>query len=267
MHYEYRWWYAGGICLMSSLCFYYGMIAPEQNELTQLAAVAKQSAEQLLVLKEFALQEKADIHSVASLPINKMDFFALLPAIAHQQGVAIQSLKMLTGSEQILNEMQIRMRVEGEFSALLHFAMALMTQQQPIFIRHFSFQTSESQTLLLSLDLLMMKNNVAMFQPHHSPINLSLSHNPFCNTPTVPEQDTATLALTPLSQLTMHGFLQLGQRKQALLALPTGVVVAVEVGSVVGKEKAVVKEIHRDSLVVEMGAARRKILLGGKYDR
>jgi hypothetical protein len=241
------------------------MILPEQNELMRLAEVRNQSIEQLQVLKEFSQQEKSDTYSGKSVQITKMDFFTLLTTLAHQQGVMIQSLKMLTESLQIPGEIPIRIAVEGEFTALLNFTNALMNHSHPIFIRHFSFQITEEQTLRLTVDLLTTKNHVAFMQRQSSSANPPLIRNPFClsddHSMNGGEADTFT---TPLAELTMQGYMQLGSQKQALVVLPTGETVAVNVRDVIGKEKAVVKEILQDSLVVEGKKGMRQLIKGNK---
>ena len=272
MHYDYRWWYAISMSVLLCVLSYYGLLAPEQEDLARLADVTLQSAVELQTLKEFAQQKNADINSVelakafAAPQANKIDFFARLSQLAHQQNVLIQSINMPVGMSQSSSEMQMQVLVEGELSALLHFALALMEQAQPIFIRDFSFHTTHTEALVLSVELLMMKNNLAMLTPPALPLHLSITRNPFCvpmnHALNMSNQDAATLALTPLTQLRLTGYLEIGMRKQALLSLPTGAVVAVEVGAVIGREKAVVRRIDQEALVAEEREGKRIRIAG-----
>jgi hypothetical protein len=256
MHYNYRYWYAMGVFLLINTFAYFIVLHPEQQDLTQLSELTRQSTLQLTALKKFAQEQKNDASLFTALaPPNKFDFFNLISTLAHQSNVAIQSINM-----ELPASLTIKMHVvtQGEFSSLIYFALSLLNQPRAIFVSHFSFHVVPSQPLLLSLDLFTMQNNIDLPPPPPFPISLSPTQNPFCQPNH--SQPVSTILTTPLAQMRMTGYLAQGNRKLALMTLPTGEVISVEEGMVVGKELGVVKKVGRSEVVVVVGDGVVKIL-------
>ena len=266
MNDSYRWWYAMLLSASVLLIAYFLVIQPEQGEVLRLQLEKQQLVERLNNLKQFAQEKNGEMSSVAMAKafvthrIDKIGLLSLLPALANQYAVSIQSMQFYTPTMQLPDDITMHLVVEGRVEPLSRFALALMSNENGIAILNFSYRLLGQLKLQLEADVQVIPNHVGLLQMSSKQEAFLFVRNPFCQAdnhmPPITRDDRALLMAIPLTQIRMTGLIQQAARKLALLTLPTGVVVDVAVGDVVGKEKGVITDISADRVEVLVGKER-----------
>lgn len=254
--YPYRWWLAVFIGFALGAISYLYVLNPQADALLNLQAQEKQLTRELIALR------KVKVKQISQTPkMSKMDWLTLLPTLAQLNGVVMRSITVKPTRGQPTNEIKIKFLVEGVFAQLTRFIVAMHEQTPNGLIENFSYQVTKQQTLLLTIDLLLITDHLA--QSHQKVEKPTAFHNPFClATNTVADLHMHAAAVSGLSmtQMKMAGYMEQGERQMALIMLPTGALAEVYVGDEVGLEKSVVTKIASSQLELTSPSGETKVL-------
>jgi len=268
MQYNARFGYVTLIVLSVSLSAYFLLIGPALSDLTHLLQQEEELTTQLNALKQMAAQLKSEKKALnpakkTLVTMDKLAFFQLISGMANQQKVRISLLQWQAGLDARAEWMECRLVIIGEMDALTDFALNLMMQPNPVFIKNFSYHTTNGSLLQLDMQLTMAMSNAQLFYKTLPKVSRDFKQNPFC-VPAYFSEKKQTLGeemllQAPLADLRMVGFFERGGEVSALVALPTGVNVLVSQGMVLGKERGNITAIAEDHLVVHVNNQQREI--------
>lgn len=247
--FRYRWWLVlfGG-CLLSMVSYAF-LIAPQ---IDQLSALKKTKKEASIALANLSQQKVKPHEKQLISTMTKEEWLALLPMLAQLNSVAIQSMTIKSTKNVAVNELKVRLIVEGEFTTLSRFLLALHERAPNGLVENFLYQLTKQMKLQLTLDLLFIPDLMLQSTRNiQAPYNII---NPFC-AGAYPAQQNNAIKHYPISQLRLIGRFAQGARQVALIMLPTSAVVDVYVGDEIGVEKAIVNEMnhHQVEMVLPRG--------------
>ncbi len=246
LQHRYRWVYAFAFSGVIFLLSFFYDVQPSWSKLKHLNN-AKKSLQRKLAGHPF-------VHPVVmSKPPSSTEVLSDLFRLANEKGIQLQSVKVTSPTATFM--------LQGDFQQLTSFIGQLTQSMGHLLLLDFSYKSIDANHFALMMTVLMTKNNLSNSPP--VPFSL-LSYNPFClagNVENLNAQNALIRAhMIPIEQIKMVGYLQQGERHQALLLLPEGLVVAVEQGMEVGKEKGVVMTVQAENVVVRLPDKRQLII-------
>ncbi len=254
--YSYRWFYASAISCFLLLIGYLYILQPQWVVWQQQQSVQQQLMQQI---KKSAQQYKNTKTLRRVPPLKQKDIqpqalrntIAELVALARTHDLQLQAIQ--TGEQA---NKKIHLIMQGHFEKLTAFVTTLLQQQESIMIADFSYQVEHKNTAHISMDIqtitqtlsvpisavavaatAFMKKPILFFDP--------FCRNDFFNTVNVQSQPRAMMQTStiPVKQMKMVGYVQQGKTQYAWLSLPTGEVIAVHIGNVLGVERGRVTTI------------------------
>lgn len=161
----------------------------------------------------------------------------------HAQGLQLLSVNFP-------QEHVLRLLMQGNYQQFATFVVGLNRNATTLLLTDFSLKMLTRHQLLISIDLLQLKYEL----PAASDSYL-INADPFCEL-------SAPAKINPdvsFEQMQMIGVMQQAGSMRAFIALPTKRVIAVQVGTVFGKEHGRVSAIKRDRVLVEVQGRRIEI--------
>ncbi|TAK78358.1 MAG: hypothetical protein EPO11_01320, partial [Gammaproteobacteria bacterium] len=134
------------------------------------------------------------------------------------------------------------------------FIWQLIHQVPSVALQNFSYQSTETDQFIFTMNIVLLKSPVDV-----QSVKFVQMNNPFCRYETA-KNDVVRAQSVVLEQIKMVGYLQQGERNQALLLLPTGAVIAVDPGAIVGKEKGTVTDIQSEKVIITLPHQKQFIL-------
>jgi hypothetical protein len=175
----------------------------------------------------------------------------LLLHISHE-GLKINSLDI--GAEQYDHTQFLKLNMQGTLVQWLHFIFSLNTNALPLAITHLSCHTLEHNELSFTLDIRLLNTTFAFIEKNPVMLEKLNLPNPFCNAKTFTRIFNAkakTLGLhDSLFLMKMRGSLQQEAHQAALILLPNQQLISVPLGARLGQERAILKEIRSDHLLL-----------------
>lgn len=250
MLYQYRWWHAAGLLLILVVIGYGYDFYPLQNQIYELKQSEIHLQEKLINTPLFPAKMSAE-----NIKISGEN--TLVNAI-HVSGLTIQTIHLLPNDQSENIVMHVDMR--GSYQQWIALMNALEQKKQLISVQNFSCKSTEKNNLQIGIDVLLMQNaQVISYQQE-----VKSQNNPFCTRDNVDQwlnQSVDEVLLSPITQIKMVGYLQLGTHSQALMLLPNNVMRTIEMGSLLGVERGVVVAIYREHVVVRMRDGK-KVMVG-----
>lgn len=235
--YKKRWLCAAGMILILVVLGYGYDLYPLQNQIAELQKVDINIHEKLL----FPAEKHAE-----NPDQKKMSDMHAFVGVIHASGLTIQAINRLGNS----NEMHVDL--QGNYQQWMNFIYILQQKSQLINVHNFTCKWSEKNNLEISLDVLLLGNLHAM--PYQY-----IGLNPFCTLENLDhwiDQKAKNVLLTPLAQIKMVGYLQLGRRNQAMMLFPDKIIKTVEAGNVLGLERAQVVKVFPHYVLVRLQDGR-----------
>lgn len=256
MQYKYRWFYALVIGLIITILSYWLMLLPGMHKLTNNKKEVERLQNELSLLRK--AQPSVNLKTEQPV-ISKTAFLELLPLLAQDHHIVMRSVAM----KPIMSQGEVRMKliIQGDFSHLSQFSLALTKRGHNILIESFSYQTNKDNKLQLALDLLLMRRNIPNEKESE---NLDSNLNPFCvatdSIGRIAEHDRLAVSTLSIMQMKMTGYFFQVKRQEALVRLPTGVLIEINVGDQLGVEQAIVTSIHADRIEMILPNDEKKII-------
>jgi hypothetical protein len=275
--YPYRWWCAVLLGLLLSVFAYFYVLNPQVDEWIDLQNKETNLVNELAVLKKNEIKAQ---HVNRVIKMSKTEWLTVLPTLAQLNGVVIRSIAIkptpsfpgstAESSSTLLSfrgltaesrEVKIKFAVEGSFAQLARFVLAMHEKAPNGLIENFSYQLTKQQTLLLTIDTLLITDH---FTPSQKKIEkLTNFHNPFClatNTVADVHEHPAAVSGLSLTQMKMAGSFSQGERQMALIMLPTGALAEIYLGDEIGLEKGVVMKINSKKIELILPSGKVSVL-------
>lgn len=260
MHYQLRWLYLGMISLILLAMSYMYDIQPVLKQLAELNHAEKKLIKKLHIAQSFNAKFKK-IKNVTPLPVkNELDRTQDLIAYMHANDLMIRTIRFSTLRETSQSERALHFVVEGNLQQWYSFITSLEKLDHLIRIRDFSCKVNEKNNLVFTMDILLSRNHI--YPLNKQPQKINALHHTFCP----PEGLTYSLnqtgtASVPIRQIKMMGYLHNYQHSQALLLLPNRMMLSVAQGERLGKERAVITDIHKDRINVKLPDGTSVVLM------
>jgi hypothetical protein len=247
MIYAHRWLCVLVFSGVLSAILYAYTISPLLIELDNLRQSENDAAKKIMSMK----RKPAQIHSLEKK--NNLDGLNELLASLEMSGLKVQSVDEVLERQ---NGVAIRLLLHGNYQHWVAWMSGLDQQAGAVRLKDFSCKPLANDELQI---LVKMEFYEDKWSAVHFHSDVAALHHPFCKTHHVwlMQSNAREILLSPLEQIKMAGYLQLGHRRAALLILPSGVMSMIEEGVVIGKEKGVVVKIERERVVVELAQGKR----------
>lgn len=262
MQYKYRWLYALVLSLVTiGLGFFYDL----EKKWLRLAELKQSEQEIIKKLNDKTpfKQHKNNIHFVSLPPLKANEFTTVsnIVKLAHSSDLSIQAIKSV---KSVSAHLTLQLVVEGYFAQISAF-ICVLEAQQGVKIEHFSLRLSKHHLMRMQAELWLPLSSLQQVIPANEPQAISLTTNPFCASISMNKElfhySVNKLQSFPVRLLKMVGYLKQGQQVAALLLLPNHDLVAINQGSIVGKERASVIAIQPDQVQVKWQDKKQIIFL------
>ncbi|RDI48642.1 pilus assembly protein PilP [Aquicella lusitana] len=254
--YPYRWLYALVVTLIVIACGFFYDTQPHFARLKELTTRTQQLAQQYAAINRFMLKEKRDekankkqTHEDLAAPADNLSDLLVQ---ADLNEISVRAVRLLTGTSlDAVNHLRIYFAIEGGFQSLFPFVTGLA---ESALISSFALKTTKQNQLLFTMDLMLLEKSKRFHLYPLAGAAKSETANPFCRAENrveaVNPQDAAWQQSISITHLRLAGSLQQDRHRMALVIYPNGRLITVSSGSVLGKERAVVKEIKPDSILM-----------------
>jgi hypothetical protein len=208
------------------------------------------------------LQEKlafpADMHADKFNDQHSFTDENTLVNLVHVSGLTILAINVLPKEQ--LENVVMHVDMQGSYQQWIAFINVLEQKKHLISVQKFSCKWTEKNNVQISMDVLLMQNAQVVSQQN----SVKSQYNIFCTRENVDlwfdQHNVDDVLLSPLAQIKMVGYLQLGTHSQALVLLPNRMIRTVEVGSVVGVESGTVVEIDSQQIVVRLKSGKQVVV-------
>lgn len=228
MQYKYRWFYALAAVFLIVFGGYYFDFQPLFEKHAKLI---KQEKRLLNRLKSFKPISNQPSLIVSSATLNDTELLAELNIFAHLNNVtlvAAKHIKMKT----------VELVLQGSFDQLALFAETI-NHSGTMMLLEFACHKMPVEKMEMTMQVIVLPYSISKLSSKKNNIAVYANEEMFL-----------------LTQMKMTGMLRQGKRLVALVALPSQRVIAVNVGSRIGKEQGVVRAIYHDRIIVELNKKR-----------
>jgi hypothetical protein len=259
MQYKYRWWLLLAMMGLFSIGIYCYVILPSMSRLVELKATEKKLREELIQLRRLAKLPAVLAQAGPALPPRgQVDLVSDLLAEVQVSGLIVQSARVL--SQETDDEVKLKLELQGGFKQISTLIFLLGKLAYPMGVLDFSYDVPASGLPHFSANIVILKHRLSRQESLATEVLPEMS-DPFCVAGVLPSRAAEEHAIKwqafPVAMIKMVGSFEQGQHKQALLWQPNNDVLAVEVGSLVGRERARVRAIEEDSLDLVLPDGRR----------
>lgn len=243
MYFEHRWAYSLCVSAMLISLGYMYDVRPSLVRLRDLEATELILSERLLHVDKNNLK--------ASNPVllkSKNQFAGLHDLInkIHENGLSIVKIQPPLGKN-IKSEYYVtHFIMEGNIQNIYYF---IESYEDIISVKNFSIRVTENNHIVLAVDILL-RYFYDLKQVQNNKILQKI--NPFfcyARKHSIFHSVTQTF---PLKQMKMVGCFHQGNRQQALILLPNQALLSLERGAMVGSERAIVSEVHKDYVLLKL---------------
>ena len=239
MPYQYRWLYAGVFGVILVLMAYVYDLHPLLVQLDLL----HQSE---ITLNEKMTAIKLQLPAVQSnMPVShENNGLNWLMSFAERSGLTIQTVNLSSSGK------EFHILFKGNYQQWAGLLNQLEQNVNTITLKNVSCKWTEQNNLLIASDVLFADETHLQMMTHSNIANAL--HNPFCETSHEWKSEVNEALLSPINQIKMVGYLQLGSQSEALFLLPNKKVSMVKAGFLLGMERGVVLAIYRDRALVRL---------------
>lgn len=235
IHYNYRWLYAGTIFILVILLGYHYDLSAHKKELIHLLN-EKKNEEKMSVLhpsNKRALQRALPRHQAANYLLD-------VSMLANRHGVVLDKILLIKSAFTAAEGQKLQVVVHGDYAHVAAFLLGLFQQNYTVLVSQFSYKVKSMRDVMFSGELVAL-NEVSDYLPQSK----QTSPNPFCG---MAIEDLTSINDSQqqnesLSTIRMIGYVQQGERKQAMIVLPSHAVLAVVEGMHLGREQGEISEI------------------------
>ncbi len=250
MHYQYRWLYAIVLNLMLTAAAYYYDMRDKFMRVAELQQTENEIRTKFVGVKSLANPKWIQPPKLSSVETSELTSVSALVNLAHINGLSIQAIKVVSTDEARM----IHFIVQGQFQSLYSFIFTLEREANLAEIQHFSCGLTQQQQLQMQADILLHNSVTPSFTTTRSH-SLKID-NPFCASTHINGWaqgfSLTQMQSTSIRLMKMVGYLHQEQRTQALILLPNTDLVAIQKGSILGKEQATVTDIQPNLIKVEL---------------
>lgn len=259
MKYKYRFAYTFFISVTISFLWVYYDTQPMAMQIMRLRQTENEFSKKLIDLKK--ISRARDKKNSYLKKDSQTDFSAALVTLARLHGLVLESAEFpLPKKVGNLDVLPIHLIASGHFINLVSFITAMMEQKYPAMLTDFSIKLQDKNTLLMRMNILLLaRENADDFGQVH---RKAVHYDPFCGTENSldvlanQQRNLSLLQSASISQFKMVGYIQQGGQMTAMILLPDNTALDLRIGSVIGKERAVVIAIHRDRITLLLPGPR-----------
>ncbi|MBX3708581.1 MAG: pilus assembly protein PilP [Gammaproteobacteria bacterium] len=263
--YRYRWFYTITIFIFSMLT---GVLSDSYPLLKQLMALMKDEellCEKLTMEKSSVQMSQSKEPSILSYEKNQAVKIHDLIVLAQMKGLLMKTINLTHQKDgRSDNTWNLHLVASGDFMQLAAFIWAIENESFPASIHDFSCKLISQDNMRFSLDILLMSDPISLSTMDENQGVLLKLHNPFClpqdSRSHVNENGLSSLRSVQIKQIKMVGYLHQQEHVQALVLLPSGTVVLIKQGSIIGKESGVVDRISRDRIRIQLQGGKDVVL-------
>jgi hypothetical protein len=232
---QYKWIFIAIAGMVFLVVGYVFDIYPLHNQLAELQQTEIMLSEKLKAMKV--------LPPASSLkPNHQISDIHALAAFIQSNGLNISKIRQ--------DNKALHMNFAGdykEFSALMN---GLRAKPDAISFKNISCKW-DKEYLQIGMDILLLAKPEFSTQK-----TFENQENPFCTNANISswfnQSDENELLSFPLSEINIKGFLQSGKKRAALLLLPNKMLVMVEPGSLLGREKAEVLAVFKNDILLRL---------------
>lgn len=174
-------------------------------------------------------------------------------ALAQQYALQLNTISYLTPP--ILTTAQsYEIRMLGEFKQLISFLYQLRKENLPLILNELHIQLDEQAKLSITLIISFATTAYIDLEAQPLPLLSSIIDDPFCGKSslfTAAARQTA-LKATSLNLIRMVGYMGNTEKNQAIVVLPNSKIYNISIGDELGEQRAIVKAISAEKMVVEL---------------
>lgn len=263
MHYRYRWFYAAAISLLLAASGYYEIIKPGLHQLFLLNMTENDLTEKIRLSKRLGSQTSIKPNSKQGVrqESHQMEFNWLYDLIArmHVSGLSVETINIVPAQlQRQTNGSMARLVVHGDFLQLMSLLFDTSKGDFSTRLQDFDIKVTEQDKLRVTMNVLpsayhFQYDDTSLLNTHTDGQEM---RNSFCLPKKIDSaaraNDLGELSKVPLELIRMVGYMQQGERNEALVLLPDNNVIAVELRSVIGKEHGVVAAIQHNHILVKL---------------
>lgn len=264
MQYQYRWIYGLMTFLFLIVTGYFYYIQPQWQEMHRLRNERQELLQRLNSEKNWIERMQGyPKTSLAQSLLGQVDLIGTFLDEVHKENLLINSLQILPITKwHDVDVCVLHIEVIGDYQQITSFISIWQQQLPQVVLADFSYHSQKENKYLFSAEIILAKKKLTALTGGKVGLFQSMS-NPFCSSHAgelMSTIDLSTAASFSLTQMRMIGYMQLGERKEALILLPNNVIVAVKEGMVVGREAGTVEEIKANHLLFVLPNRQRSEL-------
>lgn len=233
--YSRRWWLALILFLSLLYIFYLSFLSGLLDETQALHASVITERQKLLQIQKLSRLQPETGDGLQK----PAAFLETLQDGLLRNGLVLNSVRMVDPN---LADVVI----QGDFMQFVQWMRGFIGQPSPVWVKHFRYHANHFEVQVVWLGGLAI--------PITTMTVMSKTHQSFCN-------ELSALREPSFSVTTMRmvGYLQYGYKQAALLSLPTGQILSVMVGDVIGTEHLMVKEIKPNLVECDSGHVIQRV--------